>query len=256
MWLMCSTPASRKPLMFSSTLTPPSTSVSVAVPDTPEPRLGVSWRVTPCDSWARPPPPRSTDANSATPKTTPASRFFRYTVSPFDTFAFRTPHRDLREHGQLQGADFLHASYRLVVSTQPFVGFLQEPVGLCEVTVIGVQFGFGGSGGVGNHLVGQPGSHVQLTNGGTERLVLIRILWRRIKVVDLICKLSESGLIGPQILEVIGGEDVVAHELVVASQGYLYGVALYFANLTNVVSLFWLGSTLLLLGLARCFSSW
>src|SRR3712207_8398403 len=51
-----------------------------------------------------------------------------------------------------------------------------------------------------NHRVGQPGSHVQLTNGGTERLVLIGILWRRIKVVDLICKLSESGLIGPQIL--------------------------------------------------------
>src|SRR3712207_5294493 len=122
---MCSMPASGKPLMFSPTLTPPSTSANVAVPDTPESRLGVSCRVMPSGSWARTPLPRSTDVSSATPRTTPASRFVRYTFSPFDALAVRTTHR-LRERARLQRADFLHVSNRLVVLTQAFVGFLQD----------------------------------------------------------------------------------------------------------------------------------
>ena len=66
--------------MCSSTFTPSSTSVRVAVPLTPESRLGVRWSFTLFASLANALPPRTSDANKVAPKTIVATLFSRYTM--------------------------------------------------------------------------------------------------------------------------------------------------------------------------------
>jgi hypothetical protein len=68
--------------MFSSTFTPPPTSVMVAVPLTPESRLGVSWRFMVSASCAATLPAKVSNANNAVPRADPASRAAWYTVFP------------------------------------------------------------------------------------------------------------------------------------------------------------------------------
>jgi hypothetical protein len=95
---------------------------------------------------------------------------------------------------------------------------------------------------------------VQLNNGRTEHLVLTCVPWRRVESVDPICILSESGLIGLHLREIIGGKDVVTQELVVAILEYLDAVALYVTDLTRVFDFALLASSLFLpLGLRSSF---
>src|SRR5215208_1553704 len=79
-WLMCSTPFSGSPSISSSTFTPSSTSLRVAVPLTPESRLGVRWSLTLFSSLAKALPPRTTDANNVAPNTITTTLFSRYTI--------------------------------------------------------------------------------------------------------------------------------------------------------------------------------
>jgi hypothetical protein len=112
---------------------------------------------------------------------------------------------------------------------------LQSIGGLVDTTVILVEIGLGGNGGVGDQAVGQLGSLVQLIDGRTEHLVLTHIPSRRVEAVDPSGKTSESGLIGPHLPDIIGGKDVVTQESVVAIQERLHSLALYAAHRTNVL---------------------
>src|SRR5215207_741460 len=155
MWLMCSTPASGKPLMFSSTFTPPSTSVSVAVPLTPESRLGVSWRFALCAPCAKALPPRTKDATKVAPKTTPANRFGRYMITLLLRYSLtlRVTIGFRRRTGLRQWANSLHTFDRFVFPTQDLVGSLQTSGGLVNVAVVLVESGLGGSSGIGGQAV-------------------------------------------------------------------------------------------------------
>src|SRR5215208_48339 len=74
MWFICLMPGSGRLRIWSVTSTPPLTSLRVAVPLTPEPRLGVSWTLMPCASLAKALPPTTTAANNAMPRANPANR--------------------------------------------------------------------------------------------------------------------------------------------------------------------------------------
>src|SRR5919112_2038757 len=79
---MCLMPGFGRSRISSVTSTPPSTSSNVAVPLTPESRLGVSWTLVPCVPWAKALPSTTTAANKAMPRTKPANRAVWCTVFP------------------------------------------------------------------------------------------------------------------------------------------------------------------------------
>src|SRR5918997_3560205 len=83
MWFMCSMPGSGSPRIWSVTSTPPLTSWRVAVPLTPESRLGVSWTpIPPASSFAKALPPTTRAANNVMPKAKQADRVAWCTVFP------------------------------------------------------------------------------------------------------------------------------------------------------------------------------
>src|SRR5215211_7113699 len=156
-WLMCLTPSSGSPFMFNSTFTPPSTFVRVAVPLTPESRSGVSWRSTFFVSWAKALPPSNRDATNAAPRMTPTRRFTLYTIFPFRyalTYELLSPSGPPWTHLAMTMGSLIEHFDRLVVSGEHLIRFLQVSRSLVNMTVILIELGLGGSGGIGSQLIG------------------------------------------------------------------------------------------------------
>jgi hypothetical protein len=111
---------------------------------------------------------------------------------------------------------------------------VQAISGFVDATVILVEFRFSGSR-VGDQIVSQLGTLVQLVYGRTEHLILTPIPLRRIEVVHLIGEPLESWLIGLHLRDIIRSKDVVSQKLIVGIQERLHGSGLYVANPGDVL---------------------
>jgi hypothetical protein len=167
---MCLMPASGRSRISSVTSTPPLTLLRVAVPLTPDSRLGVRSTYMVCSSCAPALTDRATAraANIATTSAVPLSLLARYIIllryyPPDVVRSSRTPQMQVLAPSSVVGSsparqtiassrslktDILRRCGRLVVFAQHFVGPPQVSGGSIQVAVVRLEIRLGGGGGV------------------------------------------------------------------------------------------------------------
>src|SRR5215204_3585585 len=136
----------------------------------------------------------------------------------------------------LPKTDLLRRFGRLVVCAQHFVGPPQVSGGSIHVAVVRLEIRLGGGGGVGRQSVSQLVGIAEFVDRVNEYFVLVLMLRGRREVPGSASIVLEGNVVSIQLLDILSGESIVAHQLVVAPECGLHRTVLYISDLVKVRS--------------------